>query len=550
MTDSNIQNFLIVLLEPFTHYTYAAVAFTLLILTGAAGAIKIWRLQIVLTRELDTAINILKSNDKLTPASGDLNISNERELIFTEHFESINQKLSSLKLLGRRWEEFTETLVPPLREIDDLQYRTFRNTQRPSKYFSKAELSESMRPFISGEILIGVGLILTVLGLVAALSVAGPAFEGESGNVKAALAQLISTAGAKFLASLGGLSGSIIISLMESTAHSSVSRKVSMLCNEIELRMNMVSPERIMADQYGHMLRQTKNLEELGNSIAVAIGDRLEKTMNTMPSQLSAAIQPIASSIDSLRDTVSQTNEEGVRKLVTQFREELTDASEESMTAVVNQLESVSNMLGDTVLTLSNTNASIEQTLKESAQEAADSFHNGSQSLSQTAIDVVDKLIQGQASLEGVLEALKISSESIINSANSINNISSPLNEAASVIVPAIEKLEQTSHDTQSTLNEFSDTVNQAILENKNMLQEINQIWETQSDLFRGVDEELESAFAKIIDNTSNSLENMNTYVLKTNETMAEAINQLATIVSSLQESVEDLQETAEDLRE
>ena len=57
--------------------------------------------------------------------------------------------------------------------------------------------------------------------------------------------------------------------------------------------MEFASAERIAAQQFGYAKRQTKSLEELGNQIAVAIGNKIESAMTAMPALVGEAMQPV-----------------------------------------------------------------------------------------------------------------------------------------------------------------------------------------------------------------------------------------------------------------
>ena len=376
-------------LEFFTHYYYALGAALALLGFAAIGIFLMWNQARKLKRELTVAIEAVESSG--TDEEG-----------FTNNFSDVDEKLKKLPHIKRPWEEFTETLIPPLDAVDDPDYRVFRNTQRPENFFRASVTTNLIKPWLPGEILIGLGLMLTFFGLVAALTIAGPAFV-DGGDIKATLGVLISTAGAKFLASIGGLLGSILIAIYQGYARNTVNRQLFKLCDLLEARLYYASAERIMADQYGHMKRQTRNLEELGNSIAVAIGDRIENAMSNMPGLLGEAMSPMAQSIDNLRDAVSDSNREGLTELVGEFKRELTGAGEESMKQMAAQLENVSTIMGTTVSSLQQTTNMLQESLTGSAQQAAAQLQQGSDAFADTLREAMAGMITGQTALQDTL---------------------------------------------------------------------------------------------------------------------------------------------------
>ena len=191
-SDGIIQPALAWITTPFTFYLYSVTAFGLLVLLGLSSCVRVSRRKAKLVREIVQARETVESSDD--------------EVDFTDKFTAIDQELSSLATLGRPWQEFTETLIQP-NSVDELSpYDTYKNTKRPLEFFEIEKFMEEIEPRFKPEQYIGVGLILTFLGLVAALVAAGPAFSGtNSAQITEALEKLISTAGAKFIASIGGL---------------------------------------------------------------------------------------------------------------------------------------------------------------------------------------------------------------------------------------------------------------------------------------------------------------------------------------------------------
>ncbi|MGB1111402.1 MAG: hypothetical protein ACPG4N_13660, partial [Gammaproteobacteria bacterium] len=174
--------FLDAALEPFTHYSFGLVAALVLVLLALVSLLILW----LRANRVASAIN--DANWVLAECQG--------EADFVEKYSSIDASLRANPALGGLWEEFVDTLIPPLKEVDDPAYRVYRNTVRPQTFFTDEYLLKDVRPWIRSEMYVGVGLLLTFLGLVAALSESGSAFAvggepGETAVIKAALANLL-----------------------------------------------------------------------------------------------------------------------------------------------------------------------------------------------------------------------------------------------------------------------------------------------------------------------------------------------------------------------
>ena len=195
-------NFLDVLLTPFRWVYFGLAGCALLI------SIALFSVQRMKKESAQIIADIDKANEALSK------FQNAEE--FTNQFHVIDGQLKGISRLSRSWEEFSKTLLPPLDEIDEPEYRVFRTTKRPVDYFDIDHLSAKVKPIIDSESLIGIGLVLTFFGLVAALIHAGLKIGGtvDTQEVQVAIQELLSTAGAKFFASIGGVGGSLIQTIL------------------------------------------------------------------------------------------------------------------------------------------------------------------------------------------------------------------------------------------------------------------------------------------------------------------------------------------------
>ncbi len=110
--------------------------------------------------------------------------------------------------LVQAWREFQESII-------DESANPIRNTNRPNVYFAKVAPRLNFLTFASN-VFVGVGLILTFLGLIVALNkAAGGMSGGDVKHAQEALASLLTVAGSKFFTSVGGLGASIWLRFVE-----------------------------------------------------------------------------------------------------------------------------------------------------------------------------------------------------------------------------------------------------------------------------------------------------------------------------------------------
>ncbi len=107
--------------------------------------------------------------------------------------------------------------------------------------------------------LVGVGLVLTFLGLIAALREAGVSITASGTDpemVKQALSDLLTIASAKFIMSLAGLTGSIVFGVFLKFWEVRLDIVATGLSDEVRKRLDVVTPERALQQLLASSLRQ------------------------------------------------------------------------------------------------------------------------------------------------------------------------------------------------------------------------------------------------------------------------------------------------------
>jgi len=365
----------------FANPLFGYIAFSGLIFLGLISVIRLVYQAYKVKRELQRAIETLETI--------------EDELDFTERFGEVDAKFRSIPVLKRPWEEYTETLIPPLESVDDPAYRVYRNTKRPQDFLTPNAVLSNVRPFMDGERLIGFGLLLTFAGLVAALMVASGLFTGGSQeNITAGLRDLLATASVKFLASIGGLLGSIAQSMVQNRQVLGSMKTLDRIHDLLEQHMSYASAERIAADQYGHAQRQTARLEAMGTEITLALSEKIGGALSALPAaigqEFATALKPMETQLESVTTDLTKGNNDALEEMVKQFTQEVAGASQQSMDGVVSQLSALSTTLQSTVSALGSGN----EGLSESLEAAVTALHSASRTMESSVSGASDKAAQ------------------------------------------------------------------------------------------------------------------------------------------------------------
>lgn len=219
--------------------------------------------------------------DLIKEITGRNSDEDEARLAFARRFNDIDEMMMStdnkqVEPLQRNWEEYRETIVDPSAEV-------LQNTARPEIFF--LALNDRHRGLNwYANIVIAIGLLITFLGIIAALSTLD--LKGGVDAMQSSLNELMQVAGAKFWASVGGIFASIIIRTFDYRYSNRIEENLNELCDLLEHGMMYLPPQRIAIQQLRQLEEQTPALRTFSDQLAVALEGALEKQMVPMISHL------------------------------------------------------------------------------------------------------------------------------------------------------------------------------------------------------------------------------------------------------------------------
>ena len=583
--DRSVGELLLMALSPFTHLTFGLSAFAFLILLAAISTIKYYLSARKATKVLEKAFSCLDDCDD--------------ERGFTAQFNIIDEKLSSIPEIKQFWQEYVETLIPPLDNIDDPAYQIYRNTLRPQAFFTDKYVFRHVKPWVKSETLIGLGLLLTFIGLVAALTESGNAFSGSTEQIKAALTKLLSVAGAKFLASVGGLGGSIGQGMLINVRHNKAAGTLEKLNHKLETCLQYASVERIAADQYGYAQRQTERLEQLSNEITMSLGQRIDTAIGSLPeligSQMERVMKPMSDQLINMTDGVADTNNETMKAMVDDFANSLKGAGQQSMDQVVQQLAGLSEAMTGTISSLNTGSESMQSgleqavmSLEKAAQElqaslsggaskAAESMESSGSAMAETLSAVLSDIKNQQAAtsdaLAKVVEKLNSASDSAgermgvafgeaaVNTAAAVKHatddltntvttgMSSSISQMSEMLESAAEKvnggLDQWASKTDQVSNTLASMNNQLNVNKQGLLESANLVSQS-STAMRDITSSAKASLDALT-HVANKIAEASVSMQQTANQSNESVSELAELVSTAVEEGNDMLESLKD---
>jgi hypothetical protein len=230
-----------------------------------------------------------------------------------DRFSSINQRLASNPVIGEAWRAFVTTLVPV-----PGQDGVLGTTRRPREDLNETILTSAginLRFYTAvPNYLVGIGLLFTFMGLVAALYFASAGVAASSiQDAQAALRELLAAATFKFVTSIAGLGASILYSSREKTQLYRLGQRLDALCTALEQRLVPVTPEYLGTVQLAEMRSQSTLLRRLGRHLHVTIPDTVEERL---ASELLDAIAPMREGFARAAERIGQMDEAMAARLL------------------------------------------------------------------------------------------------------------------------------------------------------------------------------------------------------------------------------------------
>lgn len=412
-----LTSFLDFLESVYSHPEFAF--FVTVILLAAALAIGGWqayknRAYLSAARDAEQAIRKALGESK-DPA--------EQRLSFAQHYHEVDAALRQTsgnpraEALARAWGEFREGII-------DETETPIRNTSRPGAFFHREAPHQHRLAFWSN-VFVALGLILTFLGLVAALYSTSKGMGGDVKGAQSALKHLVAVASSKFLTSIGGLAGSLILRMWEYNQSRKIHSLTERICSLLEEGMYYASSQRLAAEQLKVMQDQWKELKTFNTDLAFQIADRLGASFGEV-------IVPVTNSLGQLNvsmEKMSQGLNSGVSEAIREASGGELRALAQTLGALSQQLDGMRSTIGasgdDAARQIRAAGADFAQAaetireaflqLTEKVGGIGDNIARQSEEASQVQSDLLQKMMEGlaetqaqaQQTLHGAVAALQ-----------------------------------------------------------------------------------------------------------------------------------------------
>ena len=385
-------------------------------------------------------------------------------------FEQFSRKAGPRSRLSTAWREFRETTIAPENDTDSLA-----NTERPAAYFNREELGigAGVWRYVPA-FFVSVGLLLTFLGLVAALNQTGEILnEAPDGGdaTTEGLKTLLNIAGAKFIMSLTGLFCSIVFTLTLRYAGKRTDRALHELCADIEDGCIFLSEQKVMRQMLEQAKEQTSHLQSFSTELVAQIAKPLQDELpRTIRESIREAITPAM-------ERISGSTSQGITRLAGDVSEKLAGGIQDAVQAMGGAIDEVRQSLEEVASRLDQSTKTIEsltQSVQESATKAAEASgreiqFSGRQVADAMRLNLLDPLnhlaerVEGLASkVESATEQFEKYASAVDGSTAAVRSANEELGRSAEALVEAADPVRGAVVGIESASRTMGDRVEAA----------------------------------------------------------------------------------------
>lgn len=466
------------------------------------------------------AIKFYKNNQQIKSLRSAIeSIATEAE--FARSYHLVEHKLDSYKI-APLWGEYLETcIMPDLNDprVLESDLKIF-NTYRPQEYFNLDSIFPPNAITNSlPNLFVGGGLVVTFMGLVAALATSADAItqitqEGGSSDqsdaLMAPILELLRQASTKFYASFTALGLSLLISLELRGFQAYLERQIEKVNDKLESLVRYSPLEKIATDQLDQAKQQTGQLRAFNTNLATQIGERVQDA-------LQQSMSGVISQLGEISENLGRSNTEALQAASKELVEQTRGAAEESLRTLANRLNSISSGMQDLPSAISGGTEIFRDRMRETFDEANAQAIENITTTGNASRQLMEELLAGlDKSIKDLTEASRDSSIQLRNAAVGINESVNLLatamensskaaavkmtegsTEAASKMVEGAEQFgESAARGAQMATEAFSDAANNFR----------NSVVESGRQAAANAGDQIEQSAREVTDNISGSL--------------------------------------------
>jgi len=335
---------------------------------------------------------------------------------FEANYDALNQSLAIDPLVGTAWFAYSKTHVS-----EKVNGRVIRfATVRPQNFFNSGLAREHMfslrlMPSIPGYF-VGLGLLLTFVGLVIALSKASHGTGASANDMTQSLRELLNAATFKFSTSIAGLFSSIVLSIFFRSYGILIDMGFERFCRVLEARTSAVSAQALAIKNLDLGQQQLLQLREMNtDQYFQKLGAAIAPTIGTAVAE---AVEPLSRTLEATATQMENASKTGTEGLLEQFSEVVQGSAGRELREISTALANS----GEVIRAMQEKLASTGDAFAAKIESATDNF-------ARLVSDATEKLSQSSA---GGKEAVEHAVQTLTSAAQEARHLVQASTEAAS----------------------------------------------------------------------------------------------------------------------
>ena len=475
----------------------------------------------IVTRRFVGAVRSVRA---ILRVEGDIKITRDRLVDIDREFTQARARGLHYSRLERAWREFNETALPPV-----VASGVLRNTVRPVVFFNREDLGLEAGIWRQVPALfVSVGLLLTFLGLVAALEQTGEVLRSDTTDTRATvsgLTTLLNVASAKFIMSLTGLFCSIVFTVVLRFSAKRKDEALHTLCADIERGCDFISEQGVLREMLEQAQEQTTHLQTFSTELVAQVAQPLKEDLpNAIRESISQAMQPVI-------DNISHGTNQGIESLVGSVSGQLVEGVEGSVREMRDLMEAVSTRLDEAAGRLDRSS----EAMTGNVDEAVGSLVGRVERLSAGIDDSTERLGKYAESIERSATVVTSSSEQLRQSSASLSEATGPIRDSITDIQASTQSMRETSERTESILRQTHEVIEASHAAVQDGLRTLDRSVTEFRDVigrYREIDDQLGDAFHKIETDVQASIDEIGAFKQKVNEEFGRALNRLEAVIA------------------
>lgn len=449
---------------------------------------------------------------------------------------SFNESMSKTKYLSDSWREFNETLLIPYVDFEpDGENERILNTHHTSTYFNQRYILWSkvnMRWFNAfPNILTGIGIVGTFIGLVAGIYIASPGLSADNiDEAKGALNVLLSGASLAFLTSIAGLSSSMLFSKAEKNKLHEFDRLCQDFVAEIDERVEYFSAERLSNKVLQESKKQSFALETFANDLAVTMGQVMQEQV----------AKPMINAINELTENQKSANDETIAKVMEEFAASISGAAGVEMQALAETIKTISAKLEEQLIALSDGHKAMNESATFIMNEMTHVAENTSNKINDLSAEISNAVAAQKGLNESNGELHERIKETVFTAGNTVEKSNDVLEKANATVDKQGELISQTNNIAEQFSN-AAKNIEQTHVLISGTEEQIRLNWKDYQDRFTSVDESLGNMFNNLNDGMSQYARSTNEYLIELDKHAAKVVKELSIASKEISDSIESL---------